>query len=66
MAGLEEDGSPFIAATDLIGCLNFAKVRSLDLPCNAGPAHDRGCIGLRRVRDSIVQDVRYGRGHVGA
>ncbi|KAK9899836.1 N-terminal nucleophile aminohydrolase [Cystobasidium minutum MCA 4210] len=25
VAGLEADGSPFIAAADLIGCLNFAK-----------------------------------------
>ena len=28
IAGLEEDGSPFIAATDLIGCINLAKVRA--------------------------------------
>lgn len=26
VAGLEEDGTPFIAGADLIGCLNFAKV----------------------------------------
>ena len=26
VAGLEDDGTPFIAAADLIGCLNFAKV----------------------------------------
>ncbi len=25
IAGLEEDGTPFIASTDLIGCINFAK-----------------------------------------
>ena len=25
IAGLEKDGTPFIASTDLIGCINFAK-----------------------------------------
>lgn len=29
VAGLEEDGTPFIAGADLIGCLNFAKVRTV-------------------------------------
>ena len=28
IAGLEDDGTPWIASTDVIGCINFAKVRA--------------------------------------
>ena len=34
IAGLEEDGSPFIASTDLIGCINFAKACLYLLPAS--------------------------------
>lgn len=66
--GLEADGEPFIAAADLIGCLNFAKVSS-HLPARQQLNYEIDAFdlytGFRRVRDSIFKIVRYGRSSMG-
>jgi hypothetical protein len=66
IAGIEEDGTPFIAGADLIGCLNHAKVPPFcPLRLTMHPA-DIERAGLCRFWHRIVQTVRYGRISLGA
>jgi 20S proteasome subunit beta 3 len=64
IAGLEEDGTPFIAATDLIGCINLAKVRRC-APVISCRKVDRST-GLCRLRHRLRQAFRYGGSSLGA